>query len=94
MFGRAFVETRDVTVSQDGGRTFNVEKRSWEDRLVDDIIRGNIDPGELKMLLAYFAGVPRQAFDHTHKGKLTLEQILAGTAQVATEDDETVEDQQ
>lgn len=88
VFSRAFTEKRSTVVSKDGGRTVVVEERSWEDRLVDDIIRGTVDQGELKMLLAYYAGQPRQQFDHTHKGKVTLEQIIAGTATVAEDEAE------
>ena len=85
VFTRAFSEKRSTVVSKDGGRTFFAEERSLEDRLVDDIITGRIDPGEFRLLLAYWAGRPVQPFEHNHRGKVTLEKLIAGTA---TQDDE------
>lgn len=88
VFSRAFTEKRTITVSTDGGRTFVPVELSLEDRLVDEIIRGNVDPGQFKTLLAYYAGQPRQAFDHTHTGKVTLEQIIAGTANASADQED------
>jgi hypothetical protein len=43
-----------------------------------------IDGRLLQLLLQYWAGFPAKQIDHTHTGKLTLEQLVAG---VAVDDD-------
>ncbi len=66
--------------------------KRFEERLVEGIILGSIEASELKLLLAYYAGVPRQAFDLTHSGAVSLEQILAGTARDTAPEDDAEDD--
>jgi len=50
----------------------------FEDTLVEDITARRIDNKLLTTLLAYYAGRPAQAVDVSHRGTVTLEQIIAG----------------
>lgn len=87
MFERAFTEKRLIAVTHDGGRTFTKEERGLEDRLVDDIITGAIDPKQFATLLQYYAGRPVQPFEMSHSGKVSLESIIAGTAKDIDDED-------
>jgi len=60
---------------------------AFEQRLQQQVIDGTIDTKLLLGLLAYYAGRPAQAIDHTHTGTVTLAQIIAG--QVPPTDDES-----
>lgn len=63
----------------------------FKQHLVTRIRNGSIDTKLLLGLLAYYAGRPAQAFDHTHHGTVTLAQIIAN--QVPADDDEPDDDQ-
>jgi hypothetical protein len=86
VFSRAFTEKRTIQVTSDYGRTVVEKELTLEDRLVDEIIRGTCSEAQFKTLLTYYAGRPVHTFDHSHKGKVTLEQLIAGTA--PTDEDE------
>lgn len=49
-------------------------------KLVDDLARWKVDPKLLATLLAYYAGRPAVAVDHTVEGTLTLPELIVGTA--------------
>lgn len=72
VFTRAFSEK--VKANRDG---VEIEV-GLEDVLVAQIVSLSIDEGLLKTLLAYWAGSVPKAIEHKHKGKLTLEQLVAG----------------
>jgi hypothetical protein len=59
----------------------------YKERLVQSIISLEIDPRLLTVLLAYYAGKPPVAVDHTHTGP-TLAELICGQVPKATEDDE------
>lgn len=52
----------------------------FELELVLKLVTLQIDTRMLDTLLKYGYGVPTKQVDHTHKGKVTLEQIVAGVA--------------
>jgi hypothetical protein len=59
---------------------------AFEVELVLQITTLKIDPKLLQLLLAYYAGAPPKTIEH--KGKFTLEQIVAGTAVDESEDED------
>jgi hypothetical protein len=71
--------SRTLKTFLDGVFEAALENPAYRERLVNDIVRGTLDPMSLRTLLAYWAGAPRMAVDHTHRGHVTLEQIVAGT---------------
>lgn len=83
VFTRAFTETRTVYDEVEGdepGTTKKVAREvTLEDSLVTEIITLSLDPKLLATLLAHWAGSPAKAIDVNHKGRVTLEQIIAGT---------------
>lgn len=83
VFNRAFTEKRTVYDEVEGdepGTTKKVAREvTLEDSLVTEIITLSIDPKLLATLLAHWAGSPAKQVDVTHKGKVSLEQIIAGT---------------
>ena len=56
--------------------------------LLAQIVTLSIDTTLLRTLLAHWAGSPSQAVDHTHTGRVTLEQIVAGTVPKDDPEDE------
>ena len=61
-------------------------------RLIVSISDGTMDTKLLLGLLAYYAGRPAQAIDHTHSGTVTLAQIIAG--QVPADDGDADPDEE
>lgn len=51
----------------------------FESNLVKAITKMEIDPAALRLLMAYYAGVPTKPLER-QPGAATLEQIVAGTA--------------
>jgi hypothetical protein len=50
----------------------------FERKLITEIVEFRLEPQLLKVLLAYYAGAPAKQVEHSHKGRLTLEQIVTG----------------
>ena len=87
VFARAFTEKVTVTVGK--GENAKEVEVGFEDALVRAIITLSIDTKLLNRLLEYHAGAPPKPVDHTHKGRIDLASIIAGTVdQAADEDDE------
>jgi BioD-like phosphotransacetylase family protein len=86
VFKRAFSETRLRAWGPDNAP----REVGLEDVLVEQILNQSIDNKLFISLLTFYAGRPTQAVDHTHQGKVTLEQMIAGTVPATdpTGDDE------
>ena len=54
------------------------ENPDYRQRLLNQVVAGTIDPKLLQTMLAYYAGRPAQAIDHTHSGTVTLARLIAG----------------
>jgi len=59
----------------------------FERRLISEIVEFRLDPQFLKTLMAYYAGAPPKQHEHTHSGRVTLEQIVAGTVPDGDDED-------
>ena len=59
----------------------------FERRLVSEILECRIESVLFKTLLAYYAGAPPKQHAHTHSGRVTLEQIVAGTVPDGDDED-------
>lgn len=87
VFARAFTEKVTVRRPRAAGGDDELVEVSLEDVLVEQILSMSIDEGLLKTLLAYYAGKPAAQVDHTHRGTVTLAQLIAGTAPLEGDDD-------
>lgn len=61
-------------------------------RLAADIVSMKIDARLLQVLLAYYAGRPSMAIDHTVDGTVTLAQLIAGVPLEELDDDDELGD--
>lgn len=70
--------TRELKSFLDGVFTEAFANPSFRVELLLQIVTLKLDPTLLRTLLAYWAGSVPKAVEHKHKGKLTLEQLVAG----------------
>lgn len=91
IFERAFVETKTLVRKDRKGDVIESRDVTLEEMLVEQIVTLTIDSKLLGTLLAYYAGSPARQITHDVKGKLTLEQLIAGAVSSADDDDEADE---
>lgn len=69
-------------------------REAFKRRLVESIVHLTIDPTLLVTLLADYADPPAMAIDHTHSGRVTLAQIIAGHVPADERDEDVKYDPQ
>lgn len=77
--------TKTLKTFLDGIFSDAIADPEFRERLLMRIKTFELDPSLLRLLLAYWAGVPTKSVEHT--GTVSLAAIIAGTAQDDGEDD-------
>lgn len=84
VFTRAFSESYEHTVGT--GENARVERVTFEDALVHQILTLQLDTKLLVRLLEYWAGAPTKRIEV--EGKLTLEQLVSGKLPASADEGE------